>query len=117
MSSGGQGLQEYVGTSNRGFPGSGYIVENIIVRHEYAPQGCLQDLNLGSMVAEAIFLMGGSIYQYRALIFSITLSCSGLCFLAYLSIALNGTPPSVLASPAKNRFLIGLSRPTLCINF
>src|SRR5438093_7537522 len=57
------------------------------------------------------------LYQYLAFIFSITFSCSGPLFRAYLSIALNGTPPNVLAIPAKKKFFIGLSRPTLCINF
>ena len=47
-------------------------------------------------------------YAYCALIFSITLSCSGLFFRAYFSIALKGTPPKVLAKEAKKNFLKSL---------
>src|ERR687897_2493181 len=70
-----------------------------------------------TLLLKEALLLGIVFYQYLAFIFSITLSCSGLFFRAYLSIAPRGTPPNVLARPAKNRFFIGLSRPTLCINF
>lgn len=56
-------------------------------------------------------------YQYFALIVSITRWCSAPFFRAKFSIALSGTPPSVLARAVNNFLFIVLLCPVLSINF
>src|SRR5512135_2000339 len=57
------------------------------------------------------------VYQYFALMVSITLSCSGPFLLAYFSIAVSGTPPNALARPVNAFFFRVLLLPVLSMNF